>query len=98
MQVEDHGQRQPTLTRLDVADVACAFLIWLVSAKITVQQVWRNIEPVIAVCCGLVSARSDDAYAILAHQTAHAAMADTHADLLQLFSHSRASVTAQAET
>lgn len=74
--------------RPDIANIACPFLIWLVSIEITFQQVWHNVELVIAICCDLVFARSDHAYAVLAHQAADATMADTQADFFQFSSHS----------
>ena len=48
---------------------------------LTVQQVWRNVELVIAVRRNPVFAGSDSGYAVLAHQTADATVANDQADL-----------------
>ena len=36
MQVQDHGQMQPALTRPDIADVACPFLLGPISVEVTI--------------------------------------------------------------
>jgi hypothetical protein len=46
----DHSQIQPSLTRPNIGDVTGPLLIWLVCHEVTVQQVGRNVELVIAVC------------------------------------------------
>ena len=66
MQVQDHGQIQPTLAGPNAADIARPFLGWLLSAKITVQQVWRDIKLMITVRRDLVFAGSNHGYAVLA--------------------------------
>ena len=70
----------------------------LVSHKISVQQVWRNIELVITVCRHLVFAGSHHGYAVLVHQTTHTAVTDIQANLLQFFCHARPAIATQAET
>ena len=50
MQVQDHGQVQPTFTRPDIGKVTCPFLVWLIGGEVAVQQVRRDIELVITVC------------------------------------------------
>ncbi len=57
MQVQDHSEIQPALARPDIADIACPFLIRLVSREVPIQQVRRNVELVIAVGRDLVFAR-----------------------------------------
>ena len=52
----------------------------------------------IAVGRHLVFAGSDNGYAVLAHQSAHASVPNIQADLLQLFGHPWPAVAAQAET
>lgn len=49
MQVEDHSQIQPALAGPDIADVARPFPIGSICREVTVQQVRRDIEPVVAV-------------------------------------------------
>ena len=59
----------------------------LISYEVPVQQVWRNVELVIAVSRHLVFPCSDHRYAVLAHQTADTAVTDIQSDLFQLFGH-----------
>ena len=49
MQIKDDGETQPTLTGPDVADIARPFLIGPFCLEVTVQQVRRDVERVIAV-------------------------------------------------
>ena len=49
MQVQDHGQVQPPLARPDITDIACPLLVGRISVEVTIQQVWRDIELMIAV-------------------------------------------------
>ena len=74
MQVQDNGQIQPTFSGPDIADVASPFLVWCVCGEVTIQQVWGNIELVIAVCRHLMFACSNNGYAVLAHQPANTAV------------------------
>ena len=65
MQVEDHSQIQPALARPDIGNVTSPFLVWLIRREVTIQQVGRNVELVIAVCRHLVFARSNHGYTVL---------------------------------
>ena len=49
VQIEDHGKIQPAFARPYVADIACPFLIRLFCREVPIQQVWRNVELMIAV-------------------------------------------------
>ena len=49
MQVQDDGQIQPPLTRPNITDIACPLLVGRISVEVTIQQVGRDIELVIAV-------------------------------------------------
>ena len=49
MQVQYHGEIQPAFGRPDIADVTGPFLVWLICNEVSVQQVGRNVERVIAV-------------------------------------------------
>ena len=59
MQVQDHRQVQPAFTGPDIADVTCLFLVWRFRHEVTIQQVWRDVELVIAICGHFVFAGSD---------------------------------------
>jgi hypothetical protein len=83
---QDHGKIQPSLTRPDIADVARPFLVWQVCCEVSIQQIGCDVELVVAIGRGLVFSGPDNGYTILAHQTAHTAMANIQADLLQLWS------------
>lgn len=61
------------------------------------QEIRRDIEGVIAVGRALELAAANDANAVLAHQTAHAALADPQAKLVQLLGHARPAIAAQAQ-
>ena len=98
MQVQDHRKIKPTLLGPNIADVTSPFLVRRVGGEVTIQQVRRNVELVIAVCGDLVFTGSDDGYTILAHQSANSAMPDVQADFLQLFRHAWATVAAQTKT
>jgi hypothetical protein len=50
---------EPAFTCPDIDDVACLFLVWLVSREVPIQQVGRDVE--------LMFARSDNRYAVLTH-------------------------------
>ena len=98
MQVQYYSEIQPAFARPYVADIACPFLIRLFSREVPIQQVWRDVELVIAIRRDLVFAGPYDRYAVLTHQLAHAAVADIQADLLQLFHHPWPTIAAKAET
>ena len=64
IQVQNRGQIQPSLTGPDVTDIDNPFLIGPIRHKVTVQQVGRNVELVIAVRCCLVFMGSDNRYPV----------------------------------
>ena len=49
MQIEDHGEIKPSLACPDIADITGPFLVGRVGGEVTIQQVRRNVELVIAV-------------------------------------------------
>lgn len=49
MQVRYHSQIQPTLACPNIADVASLFLVWRICHEVTIQQIGRDVELVIAV-------------------------------------------------
>ena len=49
MQVQDHSQIKPSFSGPHIADVARPFLVLVVGAEVPVQQVWRDVEGVVAV-------------------------------------------------
>lgn len=49
MQIQNHDQIEPALTGPDIADINDPFLIREICFKVTVQQVGRDVELVIAV-------------------------------------------------
>ncbi len=71
MQINHHGQIQPTLPGPDITDISRPFLVGSVGMEITVQQVGRDVETVIAVSGNLVFPGSDHSKAIVTHQTAY---------------------------
>ena len=73
MQVQYNSQVQPSLAGPNVADITSPLLVGRISVEVAIQQVWRDIELMIAVGCCLVFAGSDDGYAVLAHQPADTA-------------------------
>lgn len=98
MQVQYYSEIQPAFTCPDIRDVISPFLVWLIRREVTIQQVWRNVELMIAVRCRLVFTRSNNGNTVPAHQTPHATVTNVQADLLQLLCHSWTSVAAQTET
>ena len=97
VKVNHHGQIQPALSDPDISDITYPFLVRSIRIEVPVQPVGRNVEVVISVCGGFVFACSDDANAVVTHQTAHTAMPNHQANLFQLLSHSWAAITPQAE-
>ena len=69
MQVQDDCEIQPTFTRPDIADVTSPLLVWVISVEVAIQQVRHDVELVVTVCRDLVLACSNNAYAVLAHQS-----------------------------
>lgn len=70
----------------------------IISVKVAIQQVRRDVELMVAICRGFVSTASDHRYTVPAHQSADTPMPDIQANLLQLFSHAWPTIAAQAET
>ena len=98
MQVQYYSEIQPSFARPNISDVTGPFLVWVIRREVTIQQVWRNVELVIAICRDLVFAGLYDRYAVLTHQPAYTAVPDIQADLLQLFRHPWPTIAAKAET
>ena len=98
MQVQYYSEIQPSFARPNISDVTGPFLVWFIRCEVTIQQVWRNVELMIAVRCRLVCARSNHGYAVLTHQPAHAAVADIQANFFQLFCYPWPAIAAQTET
>jgi hypothetical protein len=89
IQAKNHGQIEPAFARLHIADINHPFLIGPICREVPVQQVWRDIEVVIAVRRDPIFLGPDDGYAVLAHQSPYATVPDIQAKLFQLFGHSR---------
>ena len=49
MPVQDHSQIPPSFACPNIADVTSPFLIGHISTEVTIQQVWCNVERVIAI-------------------------------------------------
>ena len=49
MQVQDDGEIQPPLPGPDIADIARPFLVGPICREVTIQQVRRDVERVVAV-------------------------------------------------
>ena len=97
MQIQDHSQIQPTLAGPDVTDIACPFLVRLGCMEVTIQQVWRDVERMVAVCGRLEFTCSFNDDPILAHQPPDTPVPHIDADLLQLFGHPGAAIAAKAQ-
>ena len=95
--VNDHGQIDPTLPRPDIGDVARPLLVRPARGKVLLQEIRRDVEGVVAVGGALELPAADDLDAVLAHQSAHTALADADAQLIQLLGHARPAVAAQAQ-
>ena len=98
MQLQYYSEIQPSFARPNISDVTGPFLVWVIRREVTIQQVWRNVEFMIAVRCRLVFARSNHGYAVLTHQPAQAAVADIQANFFQLFCYPWPAIAAQTET
>ena len=68
VQVQDHRQIEPALAGPDVADVSCPFLIGLIGSEVALQQVWSDVERVIAVRRRLEFVCSFNDNSVLSHQ------------------------------
>ena len=75
MQIQDHCEIHPSLARPNLSDVTSPFLVRVLSHKVAIRQVWRDVELVVAICRHFVFMRADDRYAILMHQTSNTAVA-----------------------
>ena len=71
--------------RLNIGDVTGPLLICQVCHKVTVPQVWGDIELLIAVCCYLMLKRAEHRYTVLTHQATCATLADVQASSFQFF-------------
>ena len=89
IQVEDHGEIEPAFLCSDIADVARPFLVRAIRREVTIQQIWRDVEAVIAVSCRLEPLAPLHGNTVLAHQPANTTMADIDAQFLQLLVHAR---------
>tara|TARA_B110000467_G_C17981855_1_gene295733 strand:+ start:377 stop:613 length:237 start_codon:yes stop_codon:yes gene_type:complete len=49
MQVQYYSEIQPSFARPNISDVTSPFLVWFIRREVTIQQVWRNVELMIAV-------------------------------------------------
>ena len=67
LQIEDNGEVEPSLSGPHLADVTRPFPVQLICLEVPVQQVWRDVEGVVAVGRYFVFLRSFKSYAILAH-------------------------------
>ena len=79
------------------ADIASPFLVWCIRHKVTIQQVRRDVEPVVTVCRDLVLACSNNGYAVVAHQSTNTAVAHIQTDLVQLFGHAWPTIATKNE-
>lgn len=95
MQIKDDSQVEPPLLGPHIAHVTGPFLIGGIRVEISVQQVRRDIEAVIAVRRRFELLVSLHLNTILAHQPADTAMPYVKAEFLQLFSHARSAITAK---
>lgn len=95
--VNDHSQINPPLPRPDIGDVACPLLVRPPRIEVLPQEIGRDVEPVVTVGGSLELPATDDLDTVLAHQTAHPALADTDAQLVQLLGHPWPAIAAQAQ-
>ena len=65
IEINDHGQVEPTLAGPYVRDVTDPFLVRRACREVTIQQVRRDIEPMVAVRGCFVFARADNRNVIL---------------------------------
>ena len=98
MQVQDDGQIDPAFARPDTGDVAGPFLFALAHSKILLQEIWRDVECVVAVGSCFEFMGSHDANRVLPHQTSHPSVPDTQAQLVQFFRHSGPTIAALAQS
>jgi len=97
MQIQDHREIQPSFAGPHIADIARPFLVGRIRVEVPGQQVWRDVERVLAIGRHLVFLAAFDADTVLAHQSANTAVANAQTKLFQFFCHARATIAAQAE-
>ena len=56
MQVQYYSEIQPAFARPNISDVTGPFLVWVIRREVTIQQVRRDVELVIAIRRDLVFA------------------------------------------
>src|SRR5260370_27876796 len=93
-QVEDDGQKQPTLVRPDVRDVRSPDLIGTRGREVSLQQVRCDRQAVVAVCRDLEPAFGLRLDAVQLHEPLDTILADTNALGHQLLPHARPAVLA----
>ena len=77
---KDHGKIDPAFLRPDISDVAGPFLVRPARGKALFQETRRDVEGVFTVGSHLELAAEDNLNAILALQTANAALADAEVE------------------
>jgi hypothetical protein len=97
IEVENNSKVEPSLAGPDVRDITGPFLVGRTRREVLVEQVRRDVEPMIAVGRCLVFARAHNTNAVIPHQSADTPMTDGEAQLLELFRHAGAAVTAQRQ-
>ena len=86
-QINECSQINPTLPRSDIGDITCPFLLRPARRKILLQEIRRDVEGMVTVGGALELPAADNLDAVLAHQTAHPALADADAQLVQFLGH-----------
>jgi hypothetical protein len=94
---EDHRKIQPALAGTYVADIAELFLVLLICHEVTVQQVRRTSEHMVAIRGRLEFAFSFSDDLIFTRQPPNPTVADINADFLQFFGHPRAAAAARGQ-
>ena len=97
VQVRDDRQTQPAIAGPDMADLACPSLVRSNGGDVTIQQVWWDIDRVVAVGGLLDHACPFNIVSGLAHRSSDPAMSDVDANVLQVFGHFGAAMAAQAQ-
>jgi hypothetical protein len=67
IQIRDHRQIHPAFAGPDTGYVTGPFLIWGIGSEILVQQVWGDMEDVVAAGCHLVFAYSEPSHCPAGH-------------------------------
>jgi len=84
-QVDHHGQEQPALVGSDVRDVARPHLVGLAHDELTIEQVGRDRQIVIAVGGDLEAPLALGTNAVQLHEFLHSLLADSNSACEQLF-------------